>query len=113
MQGVQAIENAAPATIGPPLPARSISASTRHSRLRRSTNIAAMKSTPITIRSTAPMSVRVSWFSRSELPICVAARPSRMKIVENEAMKRRLGTRTRRQSPSPISPGLTPVITDR
>ena len=34
-QGVQAIAKAAPATSGPPLPARSISASTRHSRLSR------------------------------------------------------------------------------
>ena len=37
-QGVQAIAKAAPATTGPPLPARSISASTCHSRLSRGMN---------------------------------------------------------------------------
>ena len=47
MQGVQAIAKAAPATIGPPLPARSISASTCHSRLSRATKREATKSTPI------------------------------------------------------------------
>ena len=55
VHGVQAIENAAPATIGPPLPARASSASTCHSRLSRSMNVAAMNSTPMTISSTAPM----------------------------------------------------------
>ena len=47
MHGVQAIAKAAPATTGPPLPARSISASTRHSRFSLGTKSAAMKRTPI------------------------------------------------------------------
>ena len=38
MQGVQAIAKAIPATSGPPFPARVMSASTCHSRLRRVTN---------------------------------------------------------------------------
>ncbi len=47
MQGVQAIAKAAPATIGPPLPARSIRASTCHSRLSRVMKSEATKRTPI------------------------------------------------------------------
>ena len=47
MQGVQAIAKAAPATIGPPLPARSSRASTCHSRFSRVMNSEATKSTPM------------------------------------------------------------------
>ena len=51
MHGVQAIANAIPATSGPPLPARSISASTCHSRFRRATNRLATKRTPMAMIS--------------------------------------------------------------
>ena len=47
MQGVQAIAKAAPATIGPPLPARSSNASKCHSRLRRRTKSWATKRIPM------------------------------------------------------------------
>ena len=75
-------------------------------------NIVPMNSGPISTRSTAPMSVRSSWFSRSSLPRAVAVRPRRMKTVENEAMNKRLGVRTLRQSAS-ASSWLKPVIADR
>ena len=57
-----------------------------------------MNSTPMTISSTAPMLVSRSWLSRRRSPSAVAVSPRRMKTVENEAMKSRLGTSTRRQS---------------
>ena len=44
--GVQATANAAPATSGPPEPARDISASGRHSRLSFGTNGVSTKNTP-------------------------------------------------------------------
>ena len=113
MHGVQAIENAAPATIGPPLPARAISASTCHSRFSRSMNVAATNSTPMTISNTAPMFVSRSWLSRSVSPSAVAVSPRRMKTTENEAMKSRLGPSTLRQSVSSISSMRTPVTTER
>ena len=47
MQGVQAIAKAAPATIGPPLPARASSASTCHSRFSRVMKSEATKRTPM------------------------------------------------------------------
>ena len=113
MHGAQAIENAAPATIGPPVPARAISASTRHSRFSRATNIEAMNSTPITIISAPAIFSSVRWLSRSVSPIAVAVRPRRMKMTENEAMKRSAGTSTRRVDASSSSFGGTPVIAAR
>ena len=67
--GVQATAKAAPATIGPPVPARSISASTRHSLLSFVMNRAAMKKTPIAMIRAAEILFRSSRFSFSVLPI--------------------------------------------
>ena len=67
-QGVQATAKAAPATSGPPLPARSISESTRHSELSRVTNRVATKKTPITMISTPAILLRVARFVRSACP---------------------------------------------
>jgi hypothetical protein len=61
-----------------------------------------MNRTPIRIRRTAPTSVSRSWWSRRVEPSAVAVRPRRMNTVENEAMNRRLGTSTWRQSASSI-----------
>ena len=46
VQGSQATANASPATIGPPVWARRISSSGRHSRLSAAMNSVAMKRTP-------------------------------------------------------------------
>ena len=63
MHGVQAIAKAAPATIGPPLPARASRASTCHSRLSRVTNEAATNSTPIAMITTPAIFSSVSRWS--------------------------------------------------
>ena len=47
VHGSQATANASPATIGPPVWARRISSSGRHSRFSSGTNSVAMNSTPI------------------------------------------------------------------
>ena len=57
----------------------------------------------MTISRTAPMLVSRSWLSRSRSPSAVAVSPRRMKTIENEAMKSRLGPRTLRQSVDSIS----------
>ena len=105
MQGVQAIAKAAPATIGPPLPARSISASTCHSRLRRATKSEATKRTPMAMISAAEIfsAARGGPGGWSRAPVAVS--PRTMKIAEKLATKSRLGTRTRRQSASSSSAG--------
>ena len=66
MHGVQAIAKAAPATIGPPLPARSSSASTCHSRFSRVMNSEPTKSTPIAMISAAETLVSVCLLSVEE-----------------------------------------------
>ena len=97
MHGVQAIANAIPATSGPPLPARAISASTCHSRFRRATNRLATNRTPMAMITAPAIFSSVSRWSWSVCPSPVAVSPSRMKMVEKLATKTRLGTSTRRQ----------------
>ena len=75
--------------------------------------VAATNSTPMTIRSTAPISVSRSWCSRSDCPSAVAVSPRRMKTAEKEAMNNRLGPRTLRQLTSSISVIETPVTAER
>ena len=113
MQGVQAIAKAAPATIGPPLPARSSSASTCHSRFSRVTKREATKRTPIaTIRAPEILVSSSLWSCRVE-PRPVAVSPSRMKIAEKLATKSRLGPSTRRQPASSSSAAETPLTAER
>ena len=60
MHGVQAIANAIPAIIGPPLPARAMRASTCHSTLSRATNRLATNRTPIAMITTPAIFSSVS-----------------------------------------------------
>ena len=86
--GVHAIANAAPATSGPPLPARCASASMCHSRFSIGTNSASRNSTPIAMIATPATFSSVWRLSDSALPMPVAVIPSRMKIALNVRMKR-------------------------
>ena len=113
MQGVQAIAKAAPATIGPPLPARSSRASTCHSRLSRVMKSEATKSTPMAMISAPEIFVSSSLWSCRIEPRPVAVRPRRMKIAEKLATKSRLGPSTRRQPASSSSSAETPVTAER
>ena len=113
MHGVQAIAKAAPATTGPPRPARCISAPTWNSRFRRVTNGAATKKTPIATISTAETFSSVSRWSLSVAPTAVAPSPSRMKIVEKLSTNSRLGTSTRRAPPAARAcSGVTPATAE-
>ena len=113
MQGVQAIAKAAPATIGPPLPARSSSPSTCHSRLSRVTKSEETKSTPMAMISAAEILVSVWLLSLKKEPRPVAVSPRTMKIAEKLATKSRLGPRTRRQPALSRSSGETPLTAER
>ena len=57
--------------------------------------------------------VNSSLFSSRAMPSPVAVSPSRMKIAEKLATKRRLGPRTRRQPALSSSAADTPVTADR
>ena len=113
VHGVQAIANAAPATSGPPRPARRSSESGCHSRFSRPMNGVARNMTPITMINTPPTCWRVCLWALSAEPITVALMPSRMKISEKLAMNSRLGTSTRRAPVSFRSAGVTPITVDR
>ena len=102
VQGVHAIAKAAPATSGPPRPARRSSDSECHSRLSMPTNGVARNTTPIRMISTPPICSSACLWVLSVEPMTVAERPSRMKISEKLAMNSRLGTSTRR-APTPSS----------
>ena len=103
-----------PATTGPPLPARSAarrratrgSARGRTERRRRSAPIAM-------IRAAGDLVERARWCSLSVDPIPVAVRPSRMKIAEKLATKRRLGAEHPPPAGASRSAGETPVTADR
>ena len=58
--GVQAIAKASPATIGPPVPARRISASGRHSLFRAGMNGVSTKNAPSAMISTPLIRFKVS-----------------------------------------------------
>ena len=111
--GVQATANAAPATSGPPFPARSISASTRHSALSLVMNSVATKKMPIAMIRTPAILLSVSMLVRSACEIPVAESPRTMKIVEKLAMKISDGGSTVRQFASSRSRAETPVTADR
>src|ERR1700759_4318248 len=91
MHGVQAVAKAAPATIGPPLPARESSASTCHSLFSRVMKSEATKRTPIAMISQPETWVSSGLFEERKEPSPVAVSPSRMKIDEKLATKIRLG----------------------
>src|SRR3954468_15802757 len=85
--GVQATANAAPATSGPPEPARVISASGRHSRLSLGTNGVSTKKTPsgmITAPATLSSVLRELL---SVEPRLVAVIPSATNTTVNERQK--------------------------
>ena len=113
MHGVHAIANAAPATIGPPLPARSSRASTRHSLFSLTTKSWATKSTPMAMIRTPAILSSVSWFCRSVCVSPTAVRPRRMKITEKLAMNVSEGGTTLRQPAVSRSEAATPVTADR
>jgi hypothetical protein len=113
MQGVQAIAKAAPATTGPPLPARASRASTCHSWFSRVMKRVETKKTPMSTISAPEILVSSSLLSCRTEPSPVAVRPSRMKIAEKLATKSRLGPSTRRQLAFSSSFGETPVTAER
>jgi hypothetical protein len=81
--------------------------------LRRFTNSAATKKTPIammTAAATFSSAPRLSW---SLEPRPVAVGPRRMKIVEKLAMNSRLGPSTRHTGARSSSAADTPVTADR
>src|SRR5947209_7530361 len=113
VHGVQAIAKAAPATSGPPRPARRTSDPQRHSQLSMRTNGVARNSTPIATISAPPTCARTCLCAFRVEPMTVALRPSRMKMAEKLAMNSRLGTSTRRTPTSLRSAGVTPITVDR
>jgi hypothetical protein len=114
-QGVKATANAAPATRGPPDPARRIRASARHSLLSTGTNGVRTKNRPrATISAPATSSSVSRWWARVE-PIPVAVMPSATNMTVNDRQKTIAGIRTRdsRRSPVCISATDTPLTADR
>ena len=99
--GVQAIAKAAPATIGPPLPARSSSASTCHSRFSRVDEQGGDEEDAHRDDQRRRDLLERRWWSWSvDADARSRSGPSRMKIAEKLATKSRLGARTRRQPAS-------------
>ena len=114
MQGSQATANARPATTGPPVAAREMSASGRHSRFRRGTNIVAMNSTPIAAITMPETCRRVTRCSPSQWPIPVAPIPSATNMTVNERQKISAGPSTfALPRPSFSSANEMPEIADR
>ena len=114
MQGSQATANASPATIGPPVWARRMSSSGRHSRFSCGMNSVAMNSTPssaITMPEIWRSTARWSW---SVWPRPVAAMPSATNIAVKARQKSSAGPSTwRRPRPSWMSANETPEIVER
>ena len=109
MHGVQATANAAPAISGPPLPARCMSASTRHSRLSRRMNGVSTKKAPSTMIMTPAICSSMPRWSLSVEPTPVALIPSATNtIVKSGRTSRRGAGPALGPSPSRISPGDTP-----
>ena len=108
VHGVHAIANAAPATIGPPRPARCISASTCHSREKRGTNGASTNSTPIAMMM-PPHTFNAAGPVSAPRNACCPSRPRVMKIAEKVATNIRLGPITRRTR---IWSGATPATAE-
>jgi hypothetical protein len=113
--GVQANAKAAPASRGPPEPARAISASGRHSRFSRGTKGVTTKSTPSpTITAPAILS-RVPRESCSVAPRLVAVIPRATNTTVNDRQKTAAGSRTRpaERPPRSMSATDTPDTADR
>ena len=111
--GVQANANAAPATSGPPEPAREISASGRHSRFRRGTNGVITNSTPSATMTTPATTSSVPRESCRVEPRPVAVMPSATKTTVKARQKTIAGSSTRARSPRWSSPIVTPETADR
>ncbi len=113
--GVQATANAAPAMIGPPEPARLISASGRHSRFSRGTNGVSRKKTPSAMMTTPATLSSVPRSFCSVEPRPVAVIPSATKTAVNERQNTIDGSRIfgRLRSPDFISASETPDTADR
>src|SRR3954449_305189 len=113
-QGVQATAKAAPATSGPPEPAREISASGRHSLFSAGTSGVSRKKTPsATMIAPATLS-SVPRESCSVDPSPVAVIPSATKTTVNDRQKTNAGKRKglRRRSTVRISASETPDTAD-
>ena len=110
--GVHATAKARPAMTGPPAPARLISASGRHSWLKRGTKSVQTKKTPRTTISQPAIRFSVSWWSCSVEPMPVADIPKATNMIVNDRQKMIAGPRTLptlRSSPR-ISSIVTPEI---
>ena len=101
--------------IGPPAPARRMSASGRHSRFRRGTNGVSRKKTPIAMMRMPATLSSVSLESRSVEPRPVAVMPSATNMSVNDRQKTIAGPSTRESVcwPSRMSVTLTPDTADR
>ena len=115
MHGVQANANAAPAISGPPVPAREISASGRHSRLSFGTNGVRTNSTPSAMMTAPAILSSVPRESCSVEPSPVAVIPSATKTTVNDRQNTIAGSSTRTSERSPFwsSATLTPETADR
>ena len=89
--GVHATAKARPAMIGPPVPARRMSASGRHSWFRRGTNGVSRKKTPIAMMRMPATLSSVSLESRSVEPRPVAVMPSATNMMVNDRQKTMAG----------------------
>ena len=111
--GVQATANAAPATSGPPEPARPISASGRHSRFSRGTNGVITNNRPSATMIDPATRSSVSRWSWSVEPRPVAVMPSATKTTVNERQNVSAGITTLARSPRWSSASVTPETADR
>src|SRR3954469_13625727 len=93
MHGVQATAKAAPATSGPPDPARLISESGCHSLLRMGTNGLATKTAPIVMISAPEILSSATLWSLSVWASPAPVQPRATKITVNERQKIAAGQR--------------------
>src|SRR3954447_16443481 len=115
MHGVQATANAAPATSGPPEPARLISESGRHSLLRIGMNGVSRKKTPSSTITAPAILSSVPLELYSEEPSPVAVMPSATNTTVNDRQKTIAGSRIlpRLRSPDLMSAIERPDTADR
>ena len=115
MHGVHATANAAPATSGPPDPARLISASGRHSLLRIGMNGVSRKKTPSAMITAPAILSSVALELCSVEPRPVAVMPSATNTTVNDRQKTIAGSRIfgRLRSPDFMSAIERPDTADR
>src|SRR3954464_3479336 len=113
MHGVHATAKAAPATTGPPLPARCMRPPTWNSRFSRSTNGVSRKKSPSAVMTTAETFSSRARCSFSDAPSAVAESPSTTKIAEKASTNITAGSRTRRGPAVLTSAGGTPGTVER